>query len=177
MTKELEALDKLLSFAFVMSENMVGLTKGNYDEATFIKKTYEYLHKYNVDSKSKLELEKALKRLEAIDNINPSEALEWLDKFKGIEISALPFKDDCGTQEVDLNEVRFVGSQLNNDFHKFVNTLENYILKAQEYKEFVDVILKHMTNNGWSNDFTIEFWNMNEKELKVVNKMFKKRGK
>lgn len=68
MNKELEALDKLISFAFVMSENMVGLTKGNYDEATFIKKTYEYLHKYNVDLNSKSELEKALQRLEQIDN-------------------------------------------------------------------------------------------------------------
>lgn len=74
-----ETLEKLLSFAFVMSENMVGLTKGNYDEATFIKKTYAYLHKYNIDSKSKLELEKALQRLEAIDNANPSEALQGVD--------------------------------------------------------------------------------------------------
>jgi len=79
MNKELEALEKLLSFAFVMSENMVGLTKGNYDEQEFIKKTYEYLHKYNVDLNSKLELKNALQRLEAIDNSNPSEALEDLE--------------------------------------------------------------------------------------------------
>ncbi len=76
MSKELENLKKLMSFAFVMSENMVGLTKGNYDEATFIKKTYEYLHKYYVDAKSGLELENSLQRLEAIDNANPSKALE-----------------------------------------------------------------------------------------------------
>ena len=49
--------------------------------------------------------------------------------------------------------------------------------QLKKYKEFVDVILKHMTNNGWSNDFTIDFWNMDEKELKVVNKMFEKRSK
>ena len=39
MTKESETLKKLLSFAFVMSENMVGLSKGDYDEKYFIKET------------------------------------------------------------------------------------------------------------------------------------------
>lgn len=47
--------------------------------------------------------------------------------------------------------------------------------QLKECKEFVDVILKHITNNGWSDDFTIDFWNMSEKELKVVNKMFRKK--
>lgn len=82
MVKELETLEKLISFAFVMSENMVGLTKGNYDENQFIKKTYEYLHKYNVDLNSKLELKKSLQRLESIDNASPSEALECLEHIK-----------------------------------------------------------------------------------------------
>lgn len=82
MGKEVEALEKLMSFAFVMSENMVGLTKGNYDENQFIKKTYEYLHKYNVDAKSQLELKKALQRLEAIDNIKPSEVMRELDEIE-----------------------------------------------------------------------------------------------
>ena len=82
MNKDLETLEKLLSFASVMSENMIGLTKGNYDGNQFIKKTYDYLHKYNVDAKSRLELEITLKRLEAIDNANPSEALEKLGELK-----------------------------------------------------------------------------------------------
>jgi len=68
MSKKLEDLEKLISLAFVMSENMVGLSKGNYDEQEFIKKTYEYLNKYHVDFKSREELKKALQRLEAIDN-------------------------------------------------------------------------------------------------------------
>ena len=49
--------------------------------------------------------------------------------------------------------------------------------QLNKYKEFVDVILNHMTNNGWSNDFTIDFWTMDEKELKIVNKMFEKKSK
>lgn len=48
--------------------------------------------------------------------------------------------------------------------------------ELKKYKEFVDVILKHMNNDGWSNDYTIDFWNMSEKELKVVKKMFKKKN-
>jgi len=96
-----ETLEKLLLFAFVMSENMVGLTKGNYDEDAFVKKTYAYLHKYNVDLNSKLELEKALQRLEAIDNSNPSEALktlEVLDKTISplLEPVLAEYEDDLG---------------------------------------------------------------------------------
>lgn len=172
MSKEQEALEKLLSFAFVMSENMVGLTKGNYDEATFIKKTYEYLHEYIGNFECRDILKSALQRLESIDNAKPNEALEWLDKFKGIEISALPFKDDCGTQEVDLNEVRFVGSQLNNDFHKFVNTIELNLLRAQYIeKETIEKVVKilekfrHYVIAGCSNE---EYDNVIDKIKEII---------
>lgn len=46
--------------------------------------------------------------------------------------------------------------------------------QLKKYKKFTDIILKHITNNGWSNDFTIDFWNMNEKELKIINKFMNK---
>lgn len=68
MSKELEVVEKLLSFAFAMSENMIGLTKGNYDEKTFIKKTYGYLLEYSVDRNEQKAIEQSLERLEAIDN-------------------------------------------------------------------------------------------------------------
>lgn len=112
MGKEVEALEKLISFAFVMGENMVGLTKGNYDENQFIKKTYEYLHKYNVDAKSQLELKKALQRLESIDNAKPSEALELLGLLNDYFLNMIPYQD-------------------------WVNTIKNYILKAQEPKKYL----------------------------------------
>lgn len=69
MNKELETLEKLISFAFVMSENMVGLTKGNYDENTFIKKTYEYLQKYTVDRNEQKTIKQALQRLDIYEQI------------------------------------------------------------------------------------------------------------
>ena len=89
---------------------------------------------------------KDLTELEQIKNAEPSEAMEWLDKFKGIEISEMPFKDDCGTKEVDLNEVRNVGSPLNNDFHKFVHTLENYILKSQKQEKILSIIEEYQVD-------------------------------
>ena len=70
MNNELETLEKLVSFAFVMSENMIGLTKGNYDYNQFIKKTYDYLHKYNVDAKSQLELENTLRKVQDLESDN-----------------------------------------------------------------------------------------------------------
>ena len=69
MNKELETLEKLLSFAFAMSENMVGLTKGNYDEKTFIKKTYEYLQKYTADRNEQKNIKQALQRLDTYEQI------------------------------------------------------------------------------------------------------------
>ena len=120
MSKELlEALEKLLSFAFVMSENMVGLTKGNYDEATFVKKTYEYLHKYNVDLNSKLDLKEALRRLEAIDNSKPSEALKCLEYLD----------ETCGCFALD-NE------------YKAVDTIKQALLKAQEQEKVLKTIFE-----------------------------------
>ena len=76
----------------------------------------------------------ALKRLEAIDNSNPSEALECLEKLKGMEISSMPFSDEYGTQEVDLNDIRKVGSQLNTDFREYTTTIKQALLKGQEQK-------------------------------------------
>jgi len=85
----------------------------------------------------------ALTRLNLIDNLKPSEALEELNKFKGIEISSLPFKSEDGAvKEVDLNEVRFVGSTLNNEFRKFVNIIEQALLQAQKDKAKIEK-LKH----------------------------------
>ena len=115
MSKKLETLEKLISFAFVMSENMIGLTKGNYDESQFIKKTYGYLHKYNVDMKSQFELESALKRLEAIDNSEPSEALECLEKV----YSRLPQWDL--SRNVDQ-----------------CNIIKQALLNAQEFNEILE---------------------------------------
>ena len=82
----------------------------------------------------------ALKRLEAIDNSNPSEALECLEKLKGMEISSMPFSDEYGTQEVDLNDIRKVGSQLNTDFREYTTTIKQALLKAQKSLKALDII-------------------------------------
>ena len=114
MTKEQEIVDKLLSFAFAMSENMVGLTKGNYDENTFIKKTYEYLQKYTVDHNEQKTIRQALNRLEEIDTANPNEALECLEYLY------------C--------ESEYYRSV---DKAKDYDTIKNYILKTQKKKKYL----------------------------------------
>lgn len=79
----------------------------------------------------------ALQRLEAIDNATPSEALECLEKLKGIEISSMPFKDDYGIEEVDLNDIRKVGSQLNTDFKEYIDTIKQALLNAEKYEKII----------------------------------------
>ena len=137
MSKELEIVEKLLSFAFAMSENMIGLTKGNYDENTFIKKTYDYLQKYTVDRNEQKTIKQSIERLEAIDNAEFGEALECLEKLRGMEISSMPFSDEYGTQEVDLNDIRKSGSQLNTDFREYINTIQQALQKVQEPKKYL----------------------------------------
>lgn len=108
MSKEQEIVEKLLSFTFAMSENMIGLTKGNYDEKTFIKKTYEYLQKYTIGRDEQKTIKKSIERLEAIDNATPSEALECLECLY--------------SDPVDYGSV---------DRARDYETIKNYILKTQ----------------------------------------------
>lgn len=112
MSREQEIVEKLLSFAFAMSENMIGLTKGNYNEKAFIKKTYEYLQKYTIDRNEQKAVRQSLERLEAIDSATSSEALECLECLYS-----------------DPDDYR------SNDRVRDYDTIKNYILKTQESKQ------------------------------------------
>ncbi len=93
---------------------MIGLTKGNYDENTFIKKTHEYLQKYTVDRNEQKAIKQSLERLEAIDSATSSEALECLE---------------CLYSDPD--------SYRSNDRARDYDTIKNYILKTQESKQYL----------------------------------------
>ncbi len=120
MTKEQEVVEKLLSFAFAMSENMIGLTKGNYDEKTFVKKTYEYLQKYTVDRNEQKTIKQALNRLEEMDTANPNDVLECLEYLYS-----------------NPEDYR------SNDRAKDYNTVKNYLLKAQEEHRALETLKKN----------------------------------
>lgn len=55
-------------------------------------------------------------------------------------------------------------------------------LKEKDYKEnlyniekelkALEIIKKYSKNDGWSDGWCIEFWNMSEKEIKLVNEVF-----
>lgn len=101
-----------------------------------IQKCIDLLNTDGINSKE--QVKKILQgELVTIDNANPSEALECLEKLKGMEISSMPFSDEYGTQEVDLNDIRKVGSQLNTDFREYINTIKQALLKAQEPKQYL----------------------------------------
>ena len=100
---------------------------------------------------------------------------------KRIKISRLTRYSD--TKIIKLPRRIYINADLENESlsgvsYKVISVMNKQWTKDNKelakYKEFVDVILKHMTNNGWSNDFTIDFWNMNEKELKVIHKFMNK---
>ena len=76
-----------------------------------------------------------------IDEFMPtSEALECLEKLKGMEISSMPFSDEYGTQEVDLNDIRKVGSQLNTDFREYTDTIKQTLIKAQDMEKVLEIL-------------------------------------
>lgn len=82
-------------------------------------------------------VKQALLELKSIKEANPSEALECLKKLNGMEISSMPFKDDYGIEEVDLNDIRKVGSQLNTDFRENIDTIKQALLKAEKEKKII----------------------------------------
>ena len=82
-------------------------------------------------------VEKALLELQSIKEAEPSEALECLKKLNGMEISSMPFKDDYGIEEVDLNDIRKVGSQLNTDFKEYIDTIKQALLNAEKDEKII----------------------------------------
>lgn len=175
MSKELEALEEIIN---KFAEQMM---RANKEELTAINKNnaIEYLYR---TPQVRL-LHQALQHLEAIDNSKPSKALEELEKFKGIELSSLPFKSEDGAvKEVDLNEVRYVGSPLNNDFRKFVYIIENTLIKSQEQEKVLNIIkplcevvetpvkkLRYLKVSG-----VVVYTFKNEEEFELLKQYFKK---
>lgn len=102
MSKELEVVEKLLSFAFVMSENMVGLTKGDYDEEYFIKKTKEYLDKYYVHLKDRQELVHRLNKLDEYEKVLNSERLTITNCFGS---HLIDYKYDDYNRQYDIDRI------------------------------------------------------------------------
>ena len=39
--------------------------------------------------------------------------------------------------------------------------------------EALEIIKKYTYSGGWSGDYTTEYWKMNQKEIKLVNELFK----
>ena len=81
-------------------------------------------------------LDKALQRLEYIDNSNPSEALENL-----IETIRM-----FGENQIGLDK-----------FEERYNTIKNYILKAQEQEKVLNSIIEHLSFKDSGTEEYIDF--------------------
>ena len=148
MNKYEEALENLLSFAFVMSENMVGLTKGNYDEKEFVKKTDEYLRNYIKNFECRDILKQALNELQAIKKSNPNEALEAIYRIiahteydNDSSYDCLKFENDCKlieqyilkAQEQEKEKARAFGKDIINLNKTLKQTIDEPILYVSRY--------------------------------------------
>lgn len=83
-------------------------------------------------------IKQALKRLEAIDNANPSEALECLDRIGDIELS---HTETCCNETKDDEYietlVEVIDGILKDKYKKEYNTIKQALLKAQEQKKYL----------------------------------------
>ena len=112
MSKNLDAIkylnDTCINFFFFFKEL--------YCTITFIRKRAEILRDYIA------EVNKALQRLEAIDNANPSEALEKLERIK--------------TQLFEYFESTGVSTNFINDYEELIfEPIKQALLKAQELEK------------------------------------------
>lgn len=116
-----DILDNLLSFVFVMSENMVGLTKGNYDEKVFVKKTYEYLNKYIGNFEFREFVKKYKNNIKVLDTIIN----------KNINVYRL---------KTDLLVYSITYKQYINNFEDYHNGLAIKLLDEEEFKSLKEVL-------------------------------------
>ena len=55
--------------------------------------------------------------------------------------------------------------------------LRKITIKWKECKDILDILKKYAKNDGWSDGWTIEFWNMKPRELNKVVKFFTREDK
>ena len=137
MNNELETLEKLVSFAFVMSENMIGLTKGNYDANQFIKKTYDYLHKYNVDAKSQLELENTLQKAQDLASENNALLEENNELYVELEFIKKQYKELTESAQQQENVLNIIWNKMVDlgrlHYSKTLQDYNTYVIKTGGY--------------------------------------------
>lgn len=50
----------------------------------------------------------------------------------------------------------------------FYYEVKQALIKAQENEEVLEILKKYAKNDGWSDGWTIEFWNMKPNEINKV---------
>ena len=101
-------------------------------QKSLTKEQYARLQKYNDI------IEQALERLESIDNSNPSEALECLEKLE----SKSQIMQGC----YELNISKKEELENNEEVDKYTNTIKQALLKAQENEKMLEIMKDKWVN-------------------------------
>lgn len=122
---------------------------------------------YEVDMNSERiqTVKKELERLEAIDNANPSKALECLNKI-------VESFNETTTGMYGLGEV-VVANDLIYSFKKELDTIKQALLKAQEQERVLEIIKKYIYYSEKSHcirmrEITKSIYNFDYEELKEM---------
>lgn len=91
-----------------------------------------------------------------------------------------------GNRYVEVADIPFIDIYTWNDGSKDASylTIEEFILFSKIFEkkekntqndlvEVLDILKRYAVNDGWSNGWTIKFWEMNNKELKKVNEVLR----
>ena len=136
------------------------------------------------------EIEKELERLEQIDNakpitLNPTKKQQALMDYKPKE-SDEKFEGKIRfTNELDNYNPKLPNEALeccDNLIKCFktdklgyakmriaeLNTIKQALIQTEKNKEILNILKKYAKNDGWSNGWVIEFWNMKPREIKKV---------
>lgn len=123
MSRELEALERLIEYRRIDVESVERDDGTSYENDISI-------------------IEKALQRLEAIDNANPSEALKYLENM--IDTFLVENKN-----KIEFNKVNNYDCELLEERRKDLESYKQALIKAQEQGKVLEILFKKQVDLGW----------------------------
>lgn len=137
----------------------------------YVDKDYDYCQRGDYSKDYKL-IKQALQRLEAIDNANPSKAMDYMKSlFKCWE--HLVKKDNLEIKEVELEKYIFKENY---------DAIKQALIKAQEQEKVLEIIKKkNVLINGLKHSMTLGLYNkcldddmiLTQEEFELLKRYFK----
>ena len=124
MSKELEYIQRQID---IVKQQVKGSKMKIIVTDTFTKHKYDY---YERELQTLESIEQALKRLESIDNANPSEALECVERLDKMEFHR-SIETYVSEIDSDISETQYLGNT--DEFY----TIKQALIKEQEPKQYL----------------------------------------